>query len=536
MKKFSLLLCVTVAALCLPQNLVAATTVNLTDGVLTINTTEAGTLTGNTDISNIGDKESVTSIILNGKFNSADLGAISSNNGFNSVTTVDMSNAQFVQVANSNDWADHYLFHDDATGAVSKNELAYTNVKGLYIWTSTIAWQYVSTPPENESSVVLYSDDGTMQAAKSTSTLDSYAAYPNSTNHYLQLSVTDEAWGSMSTVDPGDVTVVDWNENDRNSHLSDYKKGQTIKTKRYYKKVVLDEGNKVGWYLCYPSASDLSGITPIDGASEGYDMTNLDASRGSIGNYLLFYVYYTKTNGSWGSMSTTTTASTTDAWFLEDQLETNLNSCQEGVTYKVKRYYQKRAADYAWNLCTTGPTAGELTGVSVYNGNQLGADMTNLFRSYGEVGAYLSFDVYYTKDETRAWTTPANTEGAKEADFPYDYRDNHLMVFNNNDVVKMSEYNYYQLQAGGSGSESWQEVAFNEGDKHIITYKVQDNAETTDPGELPTTSVTNGQYGVIFKNDWQEKVYSGNEWVVAGSSYPDYSQMSFKHWKTTVVS
>ena len=101
MKKFTLLLCVTVAALCLPQNLVAATTVNLTAGVLTINTTEAGTLTGNTDISNIGDKGSVTSIILNGKFNSDDLGAISSNNGFNSVTTVDMSNAKFMGTTNS---------------------------------------------------------------------------------------------------------------------------------------------------------------------------------------------------------------------------------------------------------------------------------------------------------------------------------------------------------------------------------------------------------------------------------------------------
>ena len=149
MKKFTLLLCVTVAALCLPQNLVAETNVNLTAGVLTINTTEAGTLASNSEISGLVNKGSVTSIILNGKFNSDDLGAISSNNGFNSVTTVDMSNAKFMGTTNNN----YRVFSAESnrigysTSGLSTNDKSV--VGDLYIsgYQETKTWANVNDEP-----------------------------------------------------------------------------------------------------------------------------------------------------------------------------------------------------------------------------------------------------------------------------------------------------------------------------------------------------------------------------------------------------
>ena len=77
----------------------AATDVQLSDGTLTITTTEAGTLSSQS-FSDV-DK-AATTIVLVGKFSSADLTAINANHGFTSVTTVDMSDAEFPKQSTGN--------------------------------------------------------------------------------------------------------------------------------------------------------------------------------------------------------------------------------------------------------------------------------------------------------------------------------------------------------------------------------------------------------------------------------------------------
>lgn len=551
MKKFVLLLCMCIAAWCVPQRVWA------TDGItgdteIKITTSSPGDVSRlltayynaqgySTDEQKGYWRNSVTKITLDGYFSSSDLEAIKAivsgdgYPGFNSVTEVDMSEAHIVQSSSAGETGDYYLFHDSASGTASTGDKAIENIDKLYIWASTIGWQPTGTPA-NENEVTLYSDDAAMQAAKGTSTLNSYAAYPTATDYYLKLSVSDESWGSMSTVDPGNATSVDWLESQRNDHLNEYGKGQTVCTKRYYKKVELTGDNKVGWYLCYPESP--SG-TQYNGNSYGADalsadITNLDANRGALNDYLWFYVYYTKTNGSWGTMSTRTSepasGTYTEVTFLEDKLSDNLNYYTNGTTIRLKRYYQKRTADYAWELCTTGPTPAELGQSSVWDGTALGADMTNLFRSYAGVGNYLSFDVYYTKTETRSWTDVSEQE-SQAATFPYEYRNNHLMDYNRDDVVKISEYSYYQLTSMG-GDASWQEIAFNDGDKYRISYRV------TSPASLPSPNDAYpniDDYGVVLKSTGgAEKVYDGTTWVAAGSPVDNYREMKFSYWSSSL--
>ncbi len=525
-----------------PQRTLAATSaeVSTVEGVkvLTITTTEAGTLAS---YSFTSEMKECTKIVLSGYFNNTDLSAIKYNTdsntspypGFNSVKTVDMSDARFVkQVSAAGNEDDYYLFHNEASGTAAREAKAIENILKLCIWTSSIDWEGVSTP-SNESDVTIYDNENAMNGAKETSELNSYAAYPNETSHYLKLYISGETWGSMSTVDPGGAITVDWNENARNNHLTSYVQGQTVKTKRYYKKVELDEPNKYGWYLCYP---DNPSGTLHNGNSYGdnpvnFDITNLDAGQGSIGDYLWFYVYYTKTNGSWGTMFTRTTAPENGTYtpithFLEDKLNDNLQNYNEGQTIQLKRYYQKRNADYAWELCTSG--SGPTEGSTVWDGTALGADMTNMFRSYAGVGDYLSFDVYYTKNETRSWGDDSGPQN-KEANFTYEYRNNHLMDYGRNDVVKLSEYNYFQLQTVGSGSESWKEIPFTDRDRYRIKYRA------TTPSELSTSPTPNvGDYGVVLKSMGKEKVFDGTQWVDAGSFISNYSDMLFSGWKETL--
>ena len=84
----------------------AATTVELSDGTLTITTTEAGTLSSQSFSD--ADK-AATTIVLVGKFSSADLEAINRNHGFTSVKTVDMSDAEFPKQSTGN--TDYYLLN-----------------------------------------------------------------------------------------------------------------------------------------------------------------------------------------------------------------------------------------------------------------------------------------------------------------------------------------------------------------------------------------------------------------------------------------
>ena len=106
MKKFSLLLCCFVALL-VSQKVWADATLSDGNKTLTITTTAAGQVSGFVTTLN-PDKSIITKIVLVGKFNSSDLAAIAQDNGFNQVTTVDMSSAYFYKTYSSSN--NYYLY------------------------------------------------------------------------------------------------------------------------------------------------------------------------------------------------------------------------------------------------------------------------------------------------------------------------------------------------------------------------------------------------------------------------------------------
>lgn len=128
----------------------AATSVDLSDGTLTITTTEAGTLSSQ---SFTNEQKAATTIVLVGKFSSADLQAINRNNGFTSVTTVDMSAAEFPKQQGNTNYA---LLHSlPETSANMWSD--YYVVGGTY---------YVSS--NNEWSESTYNDNDQVQARYAT--------------------------------------------------------------------------------------------------------------------------------------------------------------------------------------------------------------------------------------------------------------------------------------------------------------------------------------------------------------------------------
>ena len=96
MKKFALLLCVSMSALIVPQGVWATSSINVSGTTLTVNSDNAGWLSSQTKIDAM---KACTTIVLIGKFNASDLSSIQQSGSDFNATTVDMREAQFVQVA-----------------------------------------------------------------------------------------------------------------------------------------------------------------------------------------------------------------------------------------------------------------------------------------------------------------------------------------------------------------------------------------------------------------------------------------------------
>ena len=94
-----------------PTNL----TITIDGTSLTIESTSAGALKSFMDANSdehIATMKTCTSLVFSGKFNSTDLGAVSNGAGFNSVTTVDMSEAKFTKTYDSSTPPSSYLRYD----------------------------------------------------------------------------------------------------------------------------------------------------------------------------------------------------------------------------------------------------------------------------------------------------------------------------------------------------------------------------------------------------------------------------------------
>ena len=100
MKKTTLLLCLFMASVMMPQSVWADAVLSNEGKTITITTTASGQVSSMVSPLTSDQKAAINKIVLDGKFTSSDLEAIQSGSGFGSVTEVDMSAAQFVYSTN----------------------------------------------------------------------------------------------------------------------------------------------------------------------------------------------------------------------------------------------------------------------------------------------------------------------------------------------------------------------------------------------------------------------------------------------------
>lgn len=338
MKKFSLLLCLCLAALMVPQRVWADDNPAFSDDdkTMTITTTASGQVSGLVSSLSSDKKSGVTKIVLNGTFSATDLEQIQYSRGFDHVTTVDMSEARFSSSVTyeSSDW---YLYHSAENLPTTANLRTQAIVDGtLYRYEGSRTWNPISYP--SGQTITPYVSSEAMESDKESVAVGSYAKYPTGYT-YRQLIVSGESWNVLSYAPSGEIITVTWSDIMRNDYVHDFTAGQKIKAKHYYKWV---SGN---WIECTTSG-DLAGLATsdeiIDGAAFKAVEGSLDGSYGHDGSYIWFWHYFekTETGRSWSEPGSSDSFKEGD--FDENERDNYKSSYKHGdwVRMRVYSYYR----------------------------------------------------------------------------------------------------------------------------------------------------------------------------------------------------
>lgn len=230
-----------------------------------------------------------------------------------------------------------------------------------------------------------------------------------------------------------------------------------------------------------------------------------------------------------------------EGWVLNLILEDT--SRPYGYMFGVRRYYYcdgtswKRSTEEVYTDATnkiTDQTDVNLDALESPEGDYTAVD--------GHNGWAMSVVVYYVKTaEVRTWTNQTTDEqsGAVTASFDYDYCENHKSEFNNGTWVKMTDYDYYLLQ--GTGSWTWQQTTYTDGQVYYITKKYTSGTDPTTAGDgLPNAD---NQYAVVMSKtvgetttQAQEMYHNETSWVNPNtvSETPHYVDMKFDYWSPTL--
>lgn len=234
---------------------------------------------------------------------------------------------------------------------------------------------------------------------------------------------------------------------------------------------------------------------------------------------------------SWGTYSLTAPAAYEEVNWMENELEAKKNLYANGQSIRLKRYYRKDGSEgsYQWVQCY--PTSSELQSApAVYDGASVNAPIDNLDGNIGEAGAYLWFNLYYTKSDSRSWTELNETPTSSvDGTFDYAFRNNHLAGYSNNDIVKVPDYSYYKVEQ--SGTAQWVQVDYVDGSTYSVpSYRVYERGTDVNDG---SHNGSIGDYAVVLG---EKKSYDGTNWVEynAQSAVPDYSQMKFSYWSGSI--
>lgn len=230
-------------------------------------------------------------------------------------------------------------------------------------------------------------------------------------------------------------------------------------------------------------------------------------------------------------------------WVLNLILEDNTRDWD----YKFGVYHYYSSDGSKWTKCAES----DWTSASAENRiehNTLGfleSDLSDLEASTctknasANSGKVMRLIVYYVKtEEEREWQTGSPTSeqmaAATSASFDYAYRENHKSEFSNGTWVLVKDYTYYQLQ--GTGSWTWQETAYTNGEVYYINkkYPSDTNMSSTSDG-LPNAD---NQYAVKMGSNSGDGEYyrNGSGWKdpSQASDTPHYVDMKFSYWSTTL--
>lgn len=299
-----------------------------------------------------------------------------------------------------------------------------------------------------------------------------------------------------------------------------------------------------------PQWDNMSPNYPAEGTTV-YEISSLSNIEGrSIGDYgkvsqgfvyVQMYIGAASLTGPSTQAISTATDYSNNGTITEANINDHINELAEGQSYWFWRYYTctQDGDNWVWNTTySTDPaTYGNAAG-SKYD-NPYGVNLNALDNNYAGKGNVMRVKVYYTKNVERTWSSPLTEKPSGtiyEVDGDYAYCDNHKtgyysgntwVPFNNDDWVRLINYNYYQLQA--TGAWRWEATTYNSGATQYINVTCDDISSASTP--TPTGA---GQYAIDLGTEYY---YNGTSWSVTtlGSEVSDYSQMKFSYWSGSLV-
>ena len=295
--------------------------------------------------------------------------------------------------------------------------------------------------------------------------------------------------------------------------------------------------------------------TPSEGTTVATISSTSDTNGHSAGEYgKIFkeykYVQMQITEGSWsgpfnngnnfsepsGAQELTLTGSetgNTNAEKEESYLANVLNDYSTNQYVYFNRYYKcvQENGNWYWRPATQQEYNA---GSNQIDGNLYGINLNNLesgndTQAAGD-GNTMILRVYYQKQGgSRSWTNEITTapENYTIVDGDFAYRNNHTENYEDEEWVRLIDYDYYQLQ---SGSWQWEQVAYNDGDNRYINVKYASENERTSDTNMPNQA---NQYAIVMGT---ELVYNGSSWEDPANvtELPNYGDMKFSYWSSTL--
>ena len=290
---------------------------------------------------------------------------------------------------------------------------------------------------------------------------------------------------------------------------------------------------------------------PAEGTTVNILSNTTDISEHNVGDYGKIqngfkYIQMHIISSSWDGPSTTAKSNATD---LSAQSETTeyLNSILDNYHdnesvwfyryFKSESYEEGGTTKYRWTTATS--TDYDNAKGSKYD-NPYGVNLNSLDNSYAGEGNAMRVKVYYTKIVNREWTGETTTEQTGALDlsaYDFAYCNNHKtgydsgtgwVWFEDNQWVKLSYYNYYQLLA--TGAWRWEPTTYTNGVSQYINKKYASSDAKQQDTSNPTAA---NQYAIVLGTEY---VYDGG-WKTTDqvTEVSKYEQMKFSYWSNTLV-